>query len=128
MLILAGVMALAAPAQAQPAAAIAGAWHGVGLQAGPEGPQETWNIVLHIRSDRASRIEYPSLSCKGVLHETSRSGIEMEFREEITEGECITGGVINVRLVANRLFWFWRLPGGGDVDASAVLYRDQPIG
>lgn len=127
--ILAAAIALAAPATAQTGHAkmIGGDWTGVGYQVGPTGPQMSWTISLTIRADITSRIDYPSLGCKAVLHELKRGGDEIEFREEITEGDCVTDGTINVRFRDNRIFWFWSKPSAG-ADASAVLYRDQPIG
>ena len=128
-LILAAIFSLTAPAQAQNAghARMIGSWTGTGYQVGPSGPQMSWTISLTVRADITSRIEYPSLGCKAVLHELKRGGDEIEFREEITEGDCITGGTINVRYRDNRVFWFWSKPDAG-ADASAVLYHDQPIG
>ena len=88
--------------------------------------QSTWDIVMTVRADITSRIEYPSLGCKGALHELSRSKDEIEFREEIVSGACIDGGRLVVRQREGRLSWFWYLPGG-NVDASAVLYRNDQI-
>lgn len=121
---LAAAIALAAPASAQ---IQGGTWAGTGYQVGPDGPQSSWSIMLDIHTDMTSRIEYPSLDCKGVLHELKRGGDEIEFREEITEGDCVTGGIVNVRFRDHRVFWFWSKPDV-NADASAVLYRDQPIG
>ena len=128
-LILAAIMALAAPAHADNAghARMIGNWSGTGYQVGPAGPQTSWTISLTVRADITSRIEYPSLGCKAVLHELKRGGDEIEFREEITEGDCITGGTINVRYRDNRVFWFWSKPDAG-ADASPVLNHDQPTG
>jgi hypothetical protein len=119
---LAVLGAIGAPAYAQ----MTGKWQGYGLQAGPAGVQSTWDIVMTVRSDITSRIEYPSLGCKGALHELSRSKDEIEFREEIVSGPCIDGGRLVVRQREGRLSWFWYLPGG-NVDASAVLYRGDQI-
>ena len=130
ILTLAAAIALASPASAQNAGhaeMTGGAWTGTGYQVGPNGPQSNWSISLNVRADITSRIEYPSLDCKAVLHELKRGGDEIEFREEITEGDCVTGGTVNVRYRDNRVFWFWSKPQSG-ADASAVLYRDQPIG
>ena len=121
---IAAAIAFAGPASAQ---IPSGAWTGTGYQVGPDGPQSTWSIVLDIHADITNRIDYPSLGCKAVLHALERSHDEIEFREEITEGNCITGGTVNVRYRDNRVFWFWSKPSSG-ADASAVLYRDQPIG
>jgi hypothetical protein len=128
---LAGLLAAPSAAQAQPPAVghagMIGGWHGVGMQVGPGGVQSTWDITLRIRADITSRIEYPSLGCKGTLHEEKRSATEIEFREQIDTGLCIDGGKLTVRLVDNRVWWFWR-GQDGTVDASAVLYRDAFLG
>lgn len=124
--LLIAALLIAAPAHAQ-TTGLGGAWHGVGFQVGPTGPQMSWDVVLHVRDDRTSRIEYPTLACRGVLHELRRSASEIEFREEITEGDCFDGGLVTARLEAGRIFWFWRKAGVAS-DATAVLYRDQPVG
>jgi len=127
--ILAAAIALAAPASAQTGHAkmIGGSWTGIGYQVGPTGPQMSWTLSLDIRAGAESQIDYPSLGCKATLHELKRGGDEITFREQITEGDCIDGGRITARLVDNRVFWFWSKPDAG-ADASAVLYRDTPIG
>lgn len=128
LLILAAAIALAAPATAQTGhARMIGEWQGTGYQVGSNGPQSSWTIALTIRADITSRIDYASLGCKATLHELRRGGDEIEFREEITEGNCINDGTITVRYRDNRVFWFWSKPDAG-ADASAVLYHDQPIG
>jgi hypothetical protein len=130
LLLLAICLAAATPAHAQDAGharMIGGDWTGVGYQVGPNGPRMSWSIALAVRADITSRIDYPSLGCKAVLHELKRRDDEIEFREEITEGNCIDGGAITARYRDGRVFWFWSKPNAG-ADASAVLYRDQPIG
>jgi hypothetical protein len=130
-LAIAAMLALAAQAEAQPQIAgharMIGGWHGVGLQVGPGGAQTSWDIVMRIRADITSRIEYPSLGCKATLHELKRSGDEIEFREQIDSGPCIDGGKLTVRLGDNRVWWQWH-GDDGTVDASAVLYRDEFVG
>lgn len=129
LLVLAVAIALAAPVSAQTGQArmIGGSWTGVGYQVGPTGPQMSWTISLEVRAGVESRINYPSLGCKATLHELKRDGEEITFREQITEGACIDDGRITARFVDNRVFWFWSKPNAG-ADASAVLYRDTPIG
>lgn len=124
-LILAAIL-LAAPAVAQTGhqKLLGGDWRGIGLQVGPEGVQSTWTIDLSIDD---GRIDYPSLGCKAALHPVMRTDTQVEFREEITEGACINDGRISATLRDGRLYWFWSKPSAG-ADASAVLYRDQPIG
>ena len=112
----------AAPAHAQ----LAGDWRGVGLQVDRIGAQSSWTIAMRVGG--ASRIDYPSLGCRATLHEVRRSGSEIEFREEITEGDCIDGGRLVVRSMDGRLWWYWH-DAAGRADASAVLYRtDDPVG
>ena len=117
------LLAIAAPAHAQ----IAGEWRGVGLQVDRQGAQSSWTISMRVGSE-ASRIEYPSLGCKAVLHELRRTATEVEFREEITDGACIDRGRLVVRPMDGRLWWYWH-DAEGRADASAVLYRESdPIG
>lgn len=121
------VFLLAAPAVAQPETSkFAGDWHGTGLQVDPGGVQSTWTIDLTINNDRSGAISYTSLACKSVLHRVASSGNQVVFREEITEGDCIDDGRIEVLSENGRLFWFWTKPDL-DTDASAVLYRAGPI-
>ena len=112
---------LFAMGSAEAASPMIGQWRGVGLQAGPDGVQSTWTVVLTIEPEK-SRIQYPSLGCTGVLRETDHSAGEMTFSEEILSGPCISNGHIVVKLREGRLFWFWYKPLTG-ADASAVLYR-----
>jgi hypothetical protein len=120
-LLILAIAAAPAPAHAQ----VSGEWRGIGLQVDRQGAQSSWTISMRI-DDAASRIDYPSLGCKGVLHEVRRSSGEIEFREEITTGDCIDGGRLLVRLMDGRLWWYWhdRLERA---DASAVLYRSDAV-
>jgi len=122
------LLAFAATAFASPALAQSpadGVWKGTGLQVGKDGVQSTWTIRMTVRQGGKSEIEYPSLGCKGALTQIA-NGIEgFEYNESITEGDCIDRGRIVVKQRSGRVFWFWYQPGGGDADASAVLYRDD---
>jgi len=119
-------LAMAAPAQAQPLPSMAGAWHGTGLQVGPEGVQSSWTIQLSMTATGTAEITYPSLGCSSVLHRVTAAPNEVLFREEITQGACIDGGHISVIAKNGRLFWFWTSPGT-PADASAVLYPDNLV-
>ena len=122
------LMALAAIAFASPAFAQApanGVWKGTGLQVGQGGVQSTWTIRMTVVQGGKSEIEYPSLGCKGVLTQVANGLEGFEFNERITEGDCVDRGRIVAKQRLGRVFWFWYLPGGGDIDASAVLYRDE---
>ena len=120
---------IAAPALAQPGnqKLAPGDWYGIGQQVGPSGIQSTWTIELSITGGEDAAISYPSLGCTAKLHRIMSTSNQLEFREEITTGNCIDDGRIIAILRNNRLFWFWSKPSAG-ADASAVLYRDQPIG
>ena len=120
---LAVLGAIGAPALAQSPAD--GVWKGTGLQAGKAGVQSTWTIRMTVQQHGASEIEYPSLGCKGVLTQVANGVEGFEFNERITEGACIDRGRIVARQRSGRVFWFWYQPGGGDADASAVLYKDD---
>jgi hypothetical protein len=118
----AGMVLAALPAQAE---SMIGAWKGVGLQVHPDGWQETWDIRITIRADITSRIEYPSLGCKGELKEVSRKSDAIEFEEHIASGAglCEDRGRLLVTLRDGRMSFFWWKPGTS-MDASAVLHRD----
>lgn len=123
-----GLLALAAIALTSPAFAQApsdGVWKGTGLQVGHGGVQSTWTIRMTVVQGGKSEIEYPSLGCKGVLTQVANGLEGFEFNERITEGPCIDRGRIVAKQRLGRVFWFWYMPGGGDADASAVLYRDD---
>lgn len=127
-LLLMTCLALATPAlaQAQSKHAMAGDWHGTGLQVGPEDVQSTWTIQLSITAAGTAEIAYPSFGCRSALHRVTASPNEVVFREEITQGNCIDGGHIAVIPKNGRLFWFWTSPGT-PADASAVLYPDNLV-
>src|SRR5262249_15794069 len=92
------------------------------------GIEETWDILLTIRPGTKSRIDYPSLNCMSELTVLARTPSEIEFREDVINGDCITGGRISARLVEKRIFWFWHMPGGQfPADASAVVYPNDEI-
>ena len=55
LLLMSGLaLAMPAPAQAPPSHAIAGDWHGTGLQVGPEDVQSSWTIQLSITAAGAA--------------------------------------------------------------------------
>lgn len=123
-LLILACIGVAAPADAQSP----GDWRGVGLQVDRHGVQSSWTISMRMGAGGSSRIDYPSLGCKAMLHEVRRASGEIEFREEITEGDCIDGGRLVVRPMDGRLWWYWH-DAQGRADASAVLYRaDDPVG
>lgn len=123
-LLMLALISVAAPAHAQ----TSGDWRGVGLQVGREGAQSSWTISMRVSANGVAHIDYPSLGCKATLHEIRRLPTEIEFREEITGGDCIDGGRLVVRPMDGRLWWYWH-DAEGRADASAVLYRkDDPIG
>ena len=129
-LFVAFVAACAATALAQPAHGQApsdGVWKGTGLQVGSGGAQSTWTIQLTVNQHGKSQIEYPSLGCKGELTQIANGVEGFEYNERITSGPCIDKGRIVAKQRSGRVFWFWYQPGGGEADASAVLYKDELV-
>jgi hypothetical protein len=120
--VLLAALAIAAPAHAQ----MIGGWSGVGLQVDDAGAQSTWTVELRVRADITSPIVYRSLGCRGTLEEDSRTATSVEYTERITDGpnRCISGGKVHVRLIGDRLLYYWRSPDG-DAHASAVLASDD---
>jgi hypothetical protein len=124
-LAIAGLAMLASPAFAQ--APADGVWTGTGLQVDRAGVQSSWTIRMTIQQGGQSEIEYPSLGCKADLTPVANGHDGFEFNERIVEGDCIDRGRIVVKQRSGRVFWFWYQPGGGEADASAVLYRDELV-
>lgn len=109
------VAAFAGSANAAPV----GAWRGVGLQVEAGGRQSTWSLALTITANGSATIEYPSLKCGGVLTPLP----DGRYRETITHGDCISGGVVGFVPVSGKLVYYWTSdqPGSRDINASAVL-------
>jgi hypothetical protein len=103
-----------------PADALAGTWSGSGHQSGGGQPESDYPVVMTIDQSGAS-IDYPSLKCGGPLVELANSGTAAKYREQITYGKCLDGGIISVTLAGNKLSWNWS--GSGGVTVVALLER-----
>ena len=103
-----------------PVNSLAGTWSGSGHQSGGGLPSSDYPVVMTIDQSGAS-INYPSLQCGGPLVELSNSGTAANYREQITYGKCLDGGIISVNLAGNKLSWNWS--GAGGVTVVAVLER-----
>lgn len=103
-----------------PVSSLAGSWSGSGHQTGGGLPSSDYPVVMTIAQAGGS-IDYPSLGCGGSLVELANSGTSAKFREQITYGKCLDGGMISVNMVGNRLAWTWT--GTGDLTVIAVLER-----
>jgi hypothetical protein len=55
-------------------------------------------------------ISYPSVSCDGDLQFMSTDGVTYRYKEHITHGDCIDGGVIQMhrRTPGDNTAWVWR--------------------
>jgi tetratricopeptide (TPR) repeat protein len=115
----------AEPARAQAAGAPAewhGAWRGMGRQT-PPGRAAEYPVVMTLTRSGGS-IEYPTLNCTGTLTPLSSGGDSVEYREQITRGDCLSGTVI-ISLVRDRLAWTWTgAHAGTRVDVVAMLERE----
>jgi hypothetical protein len=102
---VAGAVLIGAAVPVLAADPLVGVWQGSGTQY-PPGRDPAWTIVMTINA-RDGTIEYPSLSCGGILAELARDATSAQFRETITHGQdrCIDGGTITVNLVAGNLTW-----------------------
>jgi hypothetical protein len=103
-----------------PADSLAGTWSGSGHQSGGGFESSDYPVVMTIDQSGAS-IDYPSLKCGGSLVELANSGTSAKYREQITYGKCLDGGMISVTLAGNRLAWNWS--GSGGVTVTALLER-----
>jgi len=99
---------------------INGKWSGAGHQS-PVGASGLANylIVMTINGNGGST-DYPALRCGGIVTRIGGSESSAMFREHITYGECIDGGIITVHLRNEELAWTWVGSGGNVV---AILAR-----
>jgi hypothetical protein len=103
-----------------PVDALSGTWSGLGHQSGGGMAPEDYPVVMTIDQGGAT-IDYPSLECGGALVELANSGTAAKYREQITYGKCLDGGIISVTLAGNKLSWNWS--GTGGVTVVALLER-----
>jgi hypothetical protein len=97
---------------------LTGTWSGSGHQSGGGQPTSDYPVVMTI-AQVGGTIDYPSLACGGSLTELANSGASAKYREQITYGKCLDGGMIEVNLIGGKLAWTWR--GLGDVNVTALL-------
>jgi hypothetical protein len=102
---------------------INGKWTGAGHQT-PAGDSGLANylIVMTINGSSGS-IEYPVLHCGGTMTRIGDGQNPAMFREHITYGQCIDGGIITVKLRNGELAWSWVGPSGGNVLAVMTKAR-----
>ena len=103
-----------------PVNSLAGTWSGVGHQSGGGLPASDYPVLMTV-AEVGGTIDYPSLGCGGSLVELANSGTSAKYREQITYGKCLDGGMISVNLIGGKLAWTWT--GLGDVNVTALLER-----
>jgi hypothetical protein len=82
---------------------------------------ETYLISMTL--DGASgHISYPADQCDGDLQFMSTDGITYRYKEHITHGDCIDGGVIQMhrRTAGDNTAWVWRWDAE-DVNVRGVV-------
>jgi hypothetical protein len=117
------------PPAAEPPGRVAGnpflgRWTGIGEQ----DDQETWEMVVTIRSTDAGQcatVEYPGIPCSGIWECAGLSADgQLGASERLVEGRgrCIDNGTMTMRVTSDdTLDWSWE--GGGGVHAHATLQR-----
>jgi hypothetical protein len=107
------IVALTCVVQAAPANAIGlgGSFSGNVDQSNPPG---TYGMNMELYGAVGS-INYPSLRCGGNLRLISETGTSYTYRETITYGNCINGGVIQISAspYGDGNSWNWSWAGGG---------------
>lgn len=70
--------------------------------------QESWTIKFTCNSKEGLfLIEYPSLGCSGTLSIENITDDEIEFRENIQQGNCINNGKIILKKINNKKFEYF---------------------
>lgn len=110
------VMALlpaAAPVEAV-ASGLGGAFQGRVTQ---NDTDETYAMTMTLEG-AGGRISYPSAPCDGELRFLGADGTTYRYKEHITHGDCIDGGIIQLRrrTAGDDAAWVWRW----DSDAVSV--------
>ena len=124
-IIMALVLCVATPAAAQ--SDISGQWAGIGFQVDRGGPQSEWTMQVALQANGSARVTYPSLQCEAVWSPL-KGGPAFSFRERITAGNCVDGGVATLIPARGRVFYFWTGEAEApNVSASAVLYPADGI-
>jgi hypothetical protein len=99
-----------------------GAWAGMGLQTTAAGQAKSW--TMEVSFGEVVRVNYPSLGCSGAW---AREG--GRYREKISKGDCISGGLVTLHEQDGKLFATWTVRGEKpDIAAAAVLFPAPPIG
>lgn len=102
---------------------LAGTWRGVGHQSPAGKSGADYPVVMTIGANGAS-IDYPSLRCGGSLTRLSGGGTTAQYREHISYGNCLNGGLVTVNLVRGKLSWSWSgRQGATQYSVIAVLER-----
>lgn len=87
--------------------------------------QESWTIKFTCNSKEGLfLIEYPSLECIGTLSIENITNDEIEFRENIQQGNCINNGKIILKRINNKRFeYFAYLSNNGDIIAKGQIRK-----
>lgn len=96
-----------------------GQWSGLVDQTGPGAITDRYVATLSLDGP-AGAMDYPTLGCSGDVTFVSRNGSISTYRENITHGPCIDGGVISVQSATGGLVWTWT---AGGVTAHGRFYK-----
>jgi hypothetical protein len=113
--------AAALVASAAAAQGLKGHWSGLVDQSGPGAVKDRY--VATISLDGATgTMDYPTLPCASEISFVSRNGRTSTYREHVTSGGCIDGGMISVQPAPHGVVWTWSAEG---VTARGFFY---PVG
>ncbi|QUD89200.1 hypothetical protein [Phenylobacterium montanum] len=82
---------------------------------------ETYPMAMTL-DGAGGRISYPSVSCDGDLSFLGSDGTTWRYKEHITKGDCIDGGIIQMRrrTAGDDTAWVWRWDAE-DVNVQGVV-------
>lgn len=104
---------------------IDGKWTGSAFQ---YDVKESWTIKFTCNSkEETFLIEYPSLGCNGTLSIENITDSEIEFKENIQEGQgiCNNNGKIKLRIISSKkLAYLYYLPNSSVVNAEGQITKE----
>jgi hypothetical protein len=100
-----------------------GVWSGLAVEYRVGVSPVTYPVTVYLTGHDGA-IDYPLNACQGLLKILSSGGGRARFSEHITNGTCIDGGDVSVRLSADDLHWSWAgQEEGKTVKVVGVLHR-----
>lgn len=119
--------------------AVTGRWAGTAVQYGPGSQKDNFSVVMGLGSvaglSPAGRdatanvkpgwdgfIRYPSDHCEAQVFFAGTFGDSLRYTEQVASGDCVRGGIIDMRPFGNVMLWRWHGSyRGAPIDSWAIL-------